>query len=136
MQFPLFKATVAEGYAGRATCTACRREGQECLWLDGRDHLVVACRRCGERMGLRVDWRETQCPRCGESNLWPADFAMGEAAACYDCLRDGRAAVSHDSELGRSSGRTHTAASSRGGARRSQSARGWKSGWTTSGASR
>jgi uncharacterized protein CbrC (UPF0167 family) len=101
MKFPLFKATIEPGYIIERTCTVCRRDTQPCLLLGDADHLVVACRRCEAPLGLRVGWQETQCLLCGEFNLWPADFPMDEAAACYDCVRDGRAAISHESELGR-----------------------------------
>jgi uncharacterized protein CbrC (UPF0167 family) len=98
--FPLFRIPLDPGYTRWQTCVVCRRNGLPCIGLGDSDHLVIACRGCGELMGLRVGWQDTQCPRCGEFNLWPADFPMADAAVCFGCLNDGGAAISHSSELG------------------------------------
>lgn len=51
-------------------------------------------------MGLNAGRRETQCLKCGEINLWPADMDMDETYTCFDCLKAGRVAITHTSELG------------------------------------
>ena len=130
MAFPLFNAPLDPGYARSRTCVVCRCDGRPCIGLGGSDHLIVACRRCGEPTGLRVGWQDTPCLRCGAFNLWPADFSMEEATICFDCLNEGHAAISHDSDLGFVEWPDASRGVIAGGTRTLREGRAWSCGWT------
>ncbi len=98
MQFPLFKAAVIPTFTGPWVCAACRREVRQSF---RPDHLIVACRKCREPVALGLWQRQADCTHCGEFNLRPSDLPDGEdVAVCAACLAQGRAAISHESELG------------------------------------
>ena len=89
--FPLFKGPLDPGYTRwrNASCVVAT-SGHASDW-GIQTILLSPAADAGAQMGLRVGWQDTPCPRCGEFNLWPADFAYQDAAVCFDCLNDGRA---------------------------------------------
>ena len=98
MSFPLFRAAVIPTFSGPRICAACREKVQQSF---RPSLLIVPCRKCGQATALGLGQSMTDCVHCGEFNLWPTDVPAGEdAAVCAACLTAGRAAISHESELG------------------------------------
>jgi uncharacterized protein CbrC (UPF0167 family) len=103
--FPLFEAPADEAseYRGVAKCHLCRRDGQHCFQLDidGGGALILPCPHCAVLNGLDAKAREAcPCRACGARTSFP-DLTDGEQLlVCYTCLRQGKAAMTKDTELG------------------------------------
>ncbi len=102
MPFPLFEGQVSEAaeFAGQGSCTVCSKDD----WvfrLDIGCYLVLACDACGAENGLHVSDRQAQdCHDCGRRVEWPGIPETEEVLVCFSCLRDGKAAITSDTELG------------------------------------
>jgi len=102
--FPLFEAPTHEAsdYAGLATCRLCRRGERHCFELGMGDALILPCPACGSENGLSAkDRGDVPCRSCGGLIVFPPSLvAKKQVLACYDCLREGKAAIAHDTEFG------------------------------------
>ena len=102
MPFPLFEALVSEApdFAGQGDCTVCSSKA----WvfrLDIGGYLVLDCGACGADNGLHVSDRQAEdCRACGRRVEWPDIPDNEEVLVCFSCLRDGKAAITTDTELG------------------------------------
>lgn len=115
MPFPQFKgplSSVANVIEDRR-CTLCGQQQRHVFGLTPGDWVVDPCGKCGQPVGLLHSWPDeppepTTCERCGAINLWPADYPrywpsdrpQDATAVCYGCLRSGRVAIDHETELG------------------------------------
>jgi uncharacterized protein CbrC (UPF0167 family) len=100
--FPLFEAPASEAvaYRGLGTCSLCHAQQTHCFGLDIGGEVVITCARCGTENGLDANERNNKaCRSCGEVVEFPS-VPEGGLNVCYQCLRAGRAAISHDTELG------------------------------------
>jgi uncharacterized protein CbrC (UPF0167 family) len=96
--FPLFKGPVDEAseYRGEGRCSICHQNGHVFELGIGAE-VVVECGKCKKQTVVDADDRSTPCHLCEHTN----SVSLGdEAFACYRCLRDGRAALTTDTELG------------------------------------
>ena len=102
--FPLFEAPTDEAsdYAGPATCRLCGAKDRHCFDLGIGDALILPCPACGTENGLDADDRaDTYCRSCGSPVPFPEPLrAKKQLLACYDCLREGKAAKTKDTEFG------------------------------------
>jgi uncharacterized protein CbrC (UPF0167 family) len=100
--FPLFEGPVdGTEFCGLATCTLCRRPAQNCFHLGVGDYVMTHCAACGSLNGLSAsDLKDGLCRSCGAQIPFPAVGNSKEVRVCYDCLREGRAALTKDTELG------------------------------------
>jgi uncharacterized protein CbrC (UPF0167 family) len=100
--FPLFEgpADQAVEYCGQATCSLCGQDDDPCFLLGIGCGIILKCPSCGVPNGLDADNREDgTCRQCQAAIPFP-DVGDDEIAACYGCLRAGRAALTKDTELG------------------------------------
>jgi uncharacterized protein CbrC (UPF0167 family) len=108
--FPLFEAsTEGTEYVGLADCCLCRRSNQPAFRLGIGNHIMLTCPSCQTVNGLDADDREdTACRTCKTTLAFPLHHpltpkdANGEFPlyACYECLRQGKAALGKDTEVG------------------------------------
>ena len=98
--FPLFTAPVRDSsiYSGPGQCAVCGREQAHTFRLGIGRQVVVRCPACDESNVLRMDTGVRPCTRCARpvEIAWRSD----QRIACYDCVRAGRVAFSHDTEFG------------------------------------
>ena len=97
--FPLFEAPVddADAYLGSATCALCDKKAAVCFELGIGASEMRVCPTC--RMVVGSDGEETvDCHAC--RNEVPFPERDEPIVACYACLRQGRAAITKDTELG------------------------------------
>jgi uncharacterized protein len=94
--FPLYLAPLDEH---RRHCVTCRTVRTYCFHVS---HLIRICRHCPEAIGFGIDQAgiPVRCRRCGAENEWPSEWPHDQIRVCYECLRSGRASVSHSTELG------------------------------------
>ena len=100
--FPLFEAPVedASEYVGPSTCSTCGKQGDHCFELEIGCALTVECSHCGTENGLDAYDREAgPCHQCGKEIAFP-EVAEGAITICYACLREGKGAITKDTELG------------------------------------
>lgn len=116
MPFPLFDAPIEEasGYLAETRCCVCHTPDQPGFELRGGDCLVVACPSCQADNGLRArDQADGSCRQCETTVPFPEQAKRKRMAVCYACLREGKAALTKDTEYGAISwehaieGRTH-----------------------------
>ncbi|WP_456833377.1 CbrC family protein [Deinococcus sp. UYEF24] len=101
LDFPLFAAPVSEAspYFGQATCTLCRLPKPHCFSLGIGDDVILNCKACGTPNALKAnDRKNSTCSQCGTSVQFPD--TEKSVYSCSDCLRAGRAAITHNTELG------------------------------------
>lgn len=102
--FPLFEAPTREAshYAGVATCRLCGRGERHCFELSIGDDLILPCPACGSENGLSAtDRDDVPCRSCGALIIFPPSLvAKKQLLVCHDCLRAGKAAITHDTEFG------------------------------------
>lgn len=100
--FPLFEAPVTEAfcYAGQSRCSVCRRHAVYCFELGIGAYVIVPCSVCEAANALPVVDRAAQpCRICQHPVAFP-DVTGQPPLVCYACLREGRAALTQDTELG------------------------------------
>ena len=100
--FPLFEAPIDEAgeYIGRATCSLCNETERYCFKLGIGTDLIVSCSQCTTQNGLDADdQKNISCRMCGNIIQFPK-FSKGQLLVCYKCLRNGKAALTKDTELG------------------------------------
>ncbi len=100
--FPLFEAPVkdASGYCGQRVCSLCHVAMAHCFHLGIGAYVIRACPSCDATTGVSAgDCEATVCSRCSAAVPFLA-VPEGEVAACYACLRQGRAALTKDTVLG------------------------------------
>jgi hypothetical protein len=97
--FALFEGPVAHAAAvlGEERCTLCGRRGL-CLELSIGHDLIRPCSVCGSPTDFAAAADAQQCLSCATESALPASVE-GEAA-CLVCLREGRFAITKDSDLG------------------------------------
>jgi uncharacterized protein CbrC (UPF0167 family) len=107
MPFRLFRAPVSTVYqvSYDGECGLCHRDAAVLFGLGLRDYIIRPCTSCHAPVGLRLGWPDeppvpTECAKCGISNPWPSELARDTLPVCYDCIRDGRVAISHETRLG------------------------------------
>jgi uncharacterized protein CbrC (UPF0167 family) len=100
--FPLYEGEVTgTEFCGLATCSLCLRSNEHCFLLGVGDYLMIPCAACGSVNGLSADARkDTQCRSCQRLIPFPVASSFKKVRICYGCLRDGRAALPKDTELG------------------------------------
>jgi uncharacterized protein CbrC (UPF0167 family) len=99
--FPLFDAPAddASEFAGAGECSLCRQHADVCFTLGIGCGVMRECPACGAVTGLDADDAEdVGCRACKRSIPFP-DLPE-EIKCCYACLREGRAALTKDTELG------------------------------------
>ena len=99
--FPLFEAPVEDAcdFVGAARCSLCEREAAVCFELGIGCAVMRECRTCGTLNGLDAsDAEAVDCRACQQAILFPD--LPGQIITCYSCLRQGRAAITQDTELG------------------------------------
>jgi uncharacterized protein CbrC (UPF0167 family) len=102
IEFPLFEGRLEEAseYVGVITCSLCRRQKNHGFKLDIGCALIIPCHKCANDNGLDVHDREDiECRICHEHIAFP-NFEETEIVICYDCLRNGKGAITKDTELG------------------------------------
>lgn len=100
--FPLFEgpSDQASEYCGRKTCSLCGKDRQHAFHLSIGCAIMVECPKCQTVNGLDTDeCADGQCRGCETLILFP-DLGETEINVCYACLRNGKAAISKDTELG------------------------------------
>lgn len=114
--FPLYEAPVKEAsdYAGKTTCGVCGKHDQPCFILNIGCALMVSCPKCNELNGLDAnDRQDTSCRSCGNEIKFTTPSNDDGVHICYSCLREGKGAITKDTEFGMVSweqaieGRTH-----------------------------
>ncbi len=101
LDFPLFDGSVEDSseYIGEGTCTLCQLPKAHCFELGIGDDVILACPACQAPHAPDADDQEDgPCSACSAVNPFPA--TEGSVNACFDCLREGKAALTHDTELG------------------------------------
>lgn len=101
--FPLYEAPINESseYQPDSSCSICKRHEQPCFNLSIGCALMVTCGRCKTVNGLDAHSRnDVECCVCGSPVLFPSELKENEIKTCYDCLRNGGAAMTKDTELG------------------------------------
>jgi hypothetical protein len=100
--FPLFEGPIemASDYGGIQDCSLCRSKHQHCFRLGIGGAIILDCPNCRTINGLDAhDRRDGACRQCQTLLPFPA-IDDEEIAACYTCVRSGRAALTKDTELG------------------------------------
>jgi uncharacterized protein CbrC (UPF0167 family) len=107
MPFALFKGTLktVSDLLEDGECTICGQSRRYLFRLRDRDYLIDPCEKCGEHVGLRIGWPDEKpepstCRICGTIIFWPNQRPRDVVAVCYQCLRAGRVAVAHETEVG------------------------------------
>jgi uncharacterized protein CbrC (UPF0167 family) len=99
--FPLFDAPAedASEFAGAGECSLCGRHADVRFTLGIGCGVMRECPACGVVSGLDAqDAEAVECRACKRSIPFPD--LPDEIACCYSCLREGRAALTKDTELG------------------------------------
>lgn len=99
--FPLFEAPVEEAseFVGKSECVLCSRNSDLSFRLDIGCALIIPCPGCNVENGLDTNDRSDQkCRSCGENIKFPE--VNGSITVCYQCLRNGGAAITKDTTLG------------------------------------
>jgi uncharacterized protein CbrC (UPF0167 family) len=99
--FPLFEAPVEDAteFIGASRCSLCDREAAVCFELGIGCAVMRECPTCGTLNGLDAsDAESIDCRACQQLVVFP-DLPE-QIVACYSCLRQGRAALTKDTELG------------------------------------
>lgn len=100
--FPLFDAPVrlAASYIGKERCDLCENENRHSFRLGIGDVVIASCGVCSEPMAFDAhEPGPAICSSCNTEASFPVNKS-GDIHVCYDCLRDGRAAFTHDTEFG------------------------------------
>lgn len=100
--FRLFRAPIEESseYAGDGTCSICEEECEVLFELGIGADIVEACGACGAANALDADdAADGACGSCGAVVPFPIE-GDDAIAGCADCLRNGRFALTKDTELG------------------------------------
>lgn len=107
MFFPLYKAPLdtVSGLVENQTCATCARDRSHLFGLDSNDYLLDPCPACGDLVGLSLASSDESaepsiCVRCSTRSYWPQTRPRDVVAVCYECLRAGRAAIAHETEVG------------------------------------
>ncbi|ULH15519.1 CbrC family protein [Deinococcus sp. KNUC1210] len=101
LDFPLFAALIREAshYVGQATCTLCRLPKLHCFTLGVGADVILGCPTCSTLNALdAADRKHGVCSHCASAIHFPD--AEEQVYTCSDCLRAGKAAITHDTELG------------------------------------
>jgi uncharacterized protein CbrC (UPF0167 family) len=102
--FPLFEAPTSEtgDYVGLSTCSLCHARNRHCFVLDIGCAVIQPCPACGVINGLDANDREDkECRSCQVLIPFPELLKQAEnVRICYGCLRDGRGAITKDTEFG------------------------------------
>jgi hypothetical protein len=98
--FPLYAAPLEKAVERleRGRCGLCGAEDAERWELGIGADVVVACEGCGTVIAVDADTGASRCSSCGRVNA--LRLVDGESGACTACLRDGRAALTKDTEFG------------------------------------
>lgn len=99
--FPLFEAPVvdASNFIGADHCSLCDSGAAACFELDVGCTVMQECATCRIVNGLEVsDAASVNCRACEDLVVFPE--LPDEIVVCHTCLRDGRAAITKDTELG------------------------------------
>jgi uncharacterized protein CbrC (UPF0167 family) len=100
--FPLFDADISEAseYAGKKECSVCGQHSHA-FELDIGCALMIDCPRCENQAGLDASYRnDGKCHSCGSVIPFPEIEDDRSIYICYQCLRDGKGAITSDTELG------------------------------------
>ncbi len=100
--FPLFKGKVDDAYEyiGESTCSVCNNEKSHCFVLGIGCALMIKCGECGMENGLDAhDRKDINCYSCNSKVSFPI-FNCENISICYECLREGKGAITKGSELG------------------------------------
>jgi uncharacterized protein CbrC (UPF0167 family) len=107
MPFRLYRAPVKSvlEVSHDDVCHVCGTREMVLFGLRLNDYLIRPCSSCRASMGLRMGWWDqppvaTDCPACGVPNPWPDGLPRDPLRACYKCIRRGKVAVAHETELG------------------------------------
>jgi Uncharacterised protein family (UPF0167) len=97
--FPLFEGPPAHAAdtVGEALCSLCDREAF-CLELSIGHTVIAPCAACGAPTDHMADGDPQPCTSCAAESALPA--SAGGEPACLVCLREGRFAITKDSDLG------------------------------------
>lgn len=100
--FPLFDAPASDAvdFVPNAQCSLCGNVHAVCFELGIGSDVIVKCSSCGEENGLDADDRcDGNCRACEEGIAFPP-VPEDRILCCYSCLREGKAAITKDTEFG------------------------------------
>jgi len=99
--FPLFQASLEDAAdVCDFPCVFCGNDTQPRFELGIGADIITSCTPCGELLALDADDRKGgSCPRCKKVVAFPLT-TQGPLSCCANCLREGRAAITKDTELG------------------------------------
>lgn len=100
--FPLFDAPVrlASSYISKERCDLCENENRHSFRLGIGDVVIASCGACSEPMAFDAhEPGPSICSSCNTQASFPVNKS-GDIRVCYECLRDGRAAFTQDTEFG------------------------------------
>lgn len=107
MPFALYKGAVEtiSQLIENATCATCAASERYLFGVNRNDHVTWPCPGCSDLTAVKVGWLNeapvpSTCNRCAGVVHWPADLPRDNASICYRCLRAGRAAMDHETEMG------------------------------------
>lgn len=102
--FPLYQAPLKsmDCYAGPGICSLEGVQKPHRFLMGIGCDIILSCPRCSTPVALDAEERAAAyCPKCQTRIPFPPpDEGEEELAVCYDCLRAGRAAITHDTEFG------------------------------------
>jgi hypothetical protein len=100
--FPLFEAPISEAseYLALSQCALCGERRRHCFKLGVGDAIIVSCPQCSVQNGLSVSKQQAvRCRACGSVIRFP-ELLSKPLCVCYLCLRNGKAAMTKDTEFG------------------------------------
>lgn len=104
LSLSLFEAPIKDcsHYAGQTHCHICKTDQTHAFTLGIGCHVVVHCPNCHAEHGLSTsDRKNLPCHECGTVTHFPDDLlALDDIHCCHQCLNEGRAYISKDTELG------------------------------------
>lgn len=101
--FLLFEGPVgdASSYAGEEKCLLCGKQAPHCFQLGIGSDVIASCTRCSTANALDGDDRKNApCTNCGNEVTFPPNDPDDELHVCYGCLREGKAGLTQDTEIG------------------------------------
>lgn len=100
--FPLFDAPVrlASSYIGKERCDLCENENRHSFRLGIGDDVIASCGACSEPIAFNShEPGPSICSSCSTVASFPINKS-DDIHVCYECLREGHAAFTQDTEFG------------------------------------
>ena len=105
--FPLYRGSLEtiSGLVTSGTCVGCHRTAPYLFELGHGDYVLDTCHRCSSPTALAVGWADeaaptSACRSCANLLSWPDGTSREGLAICYACVRSGRVAFAHGTNLG------------------------------------